>query len=86
MSKTRITYTEEFRRNSVELLLSSGRPLKHVAAELGVSPDALRDWRNRATSKGGATQAGVKPPLLIRPPRSAGFTAKSTISDVSVRS
>jgi len=57
MSKTHPTYTDAYRSEAVNLLLSSGRPLKRVAAELGISPNALRTWRNRATSQGSATQA-----------------------------
>ena len=37
MSNTHPTYDEEFRRNAVELLMDSRRPLKRVAEELGVS-------------------------------------------------
>lgn len=57
MSRKHITYTEEFRSNAVELLHTSGRPLKRIAAELGVSAESLRAWRNRAISRGGAAQA-----------------------------
>jgi transposase len=34
----------------VELLVSSGRPLKRVAAELGVCANTLRHWRNVAVA------------------------------------
>jgi transposase len=37
-------YDEEFRRNAVALARSSGRPLKELAEELGVSYWNLRDW------------------------------------------
>ncbi len=57
MPKTHPTYTEDFRSEAVNLLLSGGRPLKRVAVELGVSSNTLRTWRNRAASKGSATQA-----------------------------
>lgn len=40
-------YDEEFKRNAVELLLSEGRDLKPLAAELGIAPATLRDWRDR---------------------------------------
>ena len=48
-------YDEEFRRNAVALVESSGRPLKEIAAELGVTHWNLRDWtkkhgRNRPVS------------------------------------
>ena len=38
-------YTAEFKRQSVELLLKSGRALKPLARELGVTPPTLRQWR-----------------------------------------
>jgi transposase len=47
MSNTGNSYSEEFRRDAVELLQSSGRPIKQVARELGVNPNSLRTWRNR---------------------------------------
>jgi transposase len=34
-------YTEEFRRDAVELVRSSGRPINEVARELGMSHEAL---------------------------------------------
>jgi transposase len=37
-------YDEEFRRNAVALVESSGRPLREIADELGVSHWNLRDW------------------------------------------
>lgn len=37
-------YDEGFRRNAVALVKESGRPLKEIAAELGVSYWNLRDW------------------------------------------
>lgn len=41
-------YPEEFKREAVELLRSSGRPLAQVARELGVSTESLRLWRKQA--------------------------------------
>lgn len=49
-------YDSDFRQNAVNLLLSSGRPLKRVAAELGISPNSLRSWRDKALGKGRATE------------------------------
>ena len=57
MPKTKPNYGIEFRQGAVDLLLSSGRPLKQVALELGVSANALRQWRNRALGQGHAAQA-----------------------------
>ena len=44
MSKTRPPYPLEFRREAVRLMRSSERPLPAIAAELGVSPQSLRNW------------------------------------------
>jgi transposase len=41
-------YPPEFRREAVELLRSSGRPLAQIARELGVSTESLRLWRKQA--------------------------------------
>jgi transposase len=41
-------YPKEFKREAVELLRSSGRPLAQVARELGVSTESLRLWRKQA--------------------------------------
>jgi transposase len=46
-------YPEEFKREAVELLRSSGRPLAQVARELGVSTESLRLWRKQAEIEAG---------------------------------
>ena len=40
-------YTEQFKRDAVQLLISSGRPLSEVAGELGVTANSLREWKKR---------------------------------------
>lgn len=42
--RVRRQYDDEFRRNAVALVQSSGRPLSEIAQELGVSHWNLRDW------------------------------------------
>ena len=37
-------YSEEFRREAVRLLNSSGRSIPQLARELGCSPQSLRNW------------------------------------------
>ena len=37
-------YPLEFRREAIELLRSSGKSVPQLAAELGVSPQSLRNW------------------------------------------
>lgn len=45
MTKTRREFSPEFKRETVALLESSGRPLPQVATEIGISPSMLRYWR-----------------------------------------
>lgn len=40
-------YDPEFKKQAVQLLLSSGRPLAQIARELGVPAWQLRDWKQR---------------------------------------
>lgn len=52
MSKKIGNYTAEFRQQAVDLLVSSGRPLRVVAIDLGVTHNTLRNWRDKALGKG----------------------------------
>lgn len=40
-------YDEAFKKAAVELLVTGGKPVKQLAAELGVSLWNLRDWKER---------------------------------------
>jgi transposase len=53
---TRRPFTDEFKREAVSLLASSGRPLIQVATELGIQPSMLRSWRDAGN---GQKVAGV---------------------------
>lgn len=59
-------FDEAFRREAVALLQSSDKPLKQIAAELGVSEWNLRDWRKQygdwigSGKSGKAATAGVQ--------------------------
>jgi transposase len=46
-TNTKKTYDVEFKKQAVQLLISSGRPLAQIARELGVTSWNLRDWRKR---------------------------------------
>jgi transposase len=48
MPRTRPQYPPEFRADAVRLYRSSGKSLKVVSSELGVSLEALRGWVKRA--------------------------------------
>lgn len=37
-------YSEEFKRDAVALVRSTGRPINQVARELGLSHETLRSW------------------------------------------
>jgi len=65
MGTGRRQFTDEFKREAVALLASSGRPLTQIAAELGIAPSMLRNWRGRS----GGRNAG--PALRPNTPASA---------------
>ena len=43
--RTSKPYDKEFKDHAVEMVLESGRPLRVVARELGVSDTSLRKWK-----------------------------------------
>jgi transposase len=51
MGQGRRQFTDEFKREAVALLASSGRPLTQIASELGIAPSMLRNWRNRGEGR-----------------------------------
>lgn len=58
MTKTRREFAPEFKRETVALLESSGRPLSQVAMEIGISPSMLRAWRKVVHGGVGRSRAG----------------------------
>ena len=58
--KVRKQYDEEFRRNAVAMVRSSGRPLSEIASELGVSHWNLRDWSKAGRGKRAVNAAGTE--------------------------
>jgi len=58
--KERKRYDLEFKKQAVQLVLTSGRPLAEIARELGVSDWNLRDWRLRFQSQLGAQPDSVE--------------------------
>lgn len=59
MPRTKPTYTEEFRRDAVELLRTSGKPAAQVARELGISAGSLRSWRDALLGGSGGAGRGA---------------------------
>ncbi|BFO16050.1 hypothetical protein SHKM778_24380 [Streptomyces sp. KM77-8] len=47
-SKYSKRYPEEFKRDAVALVESSGRTVTEVARELGINPESLRGWVKKA--------------------------------------
>ena len=45
MTIKRRRFTAEFKEEAVRLLLNSGRPLAHVARELGIHENTLQNWK-----------------------------------------
>ncbi|MEO6057903.1 MAG: IS3 family transposase [Gemmatimonadales bacterium] len=47
MAEKRRSFRPEFKQEAVRLLAESGRPLTHIARELAIRPEQLREWRRR---------------------------------------
>jgi len=77
MGQGRRHFTDEFNREAVALLVSSGRPLSRIAGELGISPSMLRNWRNGC---GGPDAGSARPPI----PASAPHSAADPAAEISV--
>jgi transposase len=69
MTRPRRSFTDEFKREAVALLASSGRPLMQIAEELGLRPSMLRNWR---TAVGGPAGASRRPDTPAAPPQPGG--------------
>ena len=52
-------YSEEFRREAVRLLRTSGRSVPQLAKELGVSPQSLRNWSKQEQLDKGERSDGL---------------------------
>ncbi|MGW7386755.1 transposase [Streptomyces sp. NPDC054794] len=57
-SKYSKRYTEEFKRDAIALVDSSGKTVTTVARELGISSESLRGWYRRAKADRGEGQPG----------------------------
>lgn len=52
MKKEQRTYTDEFKREAVRLAQTSGKPIAHVAGELGISDTSIHQWRKELAAHG----------------------------------
>ena len=55
MPRSRPPYPAEFKAEAVRLYLESGRSLKAVSEDLGVSLESLRSWVNQSKIDAGGT-------------------------------
>lgn len=46
-------YPDELRERSVRLVFESGRPIAHVARDLGINSESLRKWVRQAQADAG---------------------------------
>jgi transposase len=50
--RARRSFSPEFKLEAVRLLVAGGRPATHVARELDVRPDLLRQWKAQLQARG----------------------------------
>lgn len=55
------SYTEEYKKEALELWRASGRSAAKVAAELGIRPPLLYRWAHLERLAAEGTKAGAKP-------------------------
>ncbi|MGP5029645.1 transposase [Corynebacterium casei] len=64
MSSSRKKYTPEYRQEAARLVIESGRPIAHVAKEIGVAEGLLGKWvkleRERQGSEDGRSDADIR--------------------------
>jgi len=63
-SNTGKTYTDQFRRDALDLLQTSGKSMTQVARELGISVATLRNWKIRALQNASPNIAKSDPEAL----------------------
>jgi transposase len=51
MATDRRTYTEEFKREAVRLMETSGKPVAQIARDLGINDNNLYRWRGLYSSQ-----------------------------------
>lgn len=52
MGSARKKYTQEYKAEAVELVISSGRPSAEIARDLGINEGTLTNWVNMAKKRG----------------------------------
>ncbi|GAB6181401.1 hypothetical protein JCM14036_27200 [Desulfotomaculum defluvii] len=52
LGENRRVYNEEFKREAVDLLITSGKKAAEIARDLGISDNLLRRWRKELEESG----------------------------------
>ena len=52
MQKTQRTFTKEFKREAVQLVKTSNKPLAQIARDLGIADSTLHHWRHLFSEHG----------------------------------
>jgi transposase len=52
MGQARKKYTQQYKDEAVELVISSGRPMAEIARDLGINEGTLGSWVTRAKQAG----------------------------------
>jgi transposase len=52
VGQARKKYTQEYKDEAVELVVSSGRPVAEIARDLGINEATLGNWVNKAKQAG----------------------------------
>ena len=64
VSSSRKKYTPQYRQEAARLVIESGRPIAHVAKEIGVAEGLLGQWvkleRERQGSEDGRSDADIR--------------------------
>lgn len=63
----RRSFTEDYKRQTVELVRSSGRSIGSVAAEIGLAETVLRKWVNKFGVSGQPAAAARRPTTQALP-------------------
>ncbi|HRC84978.1 MAG TPA: transposase [Thermoanaerobaculia bacterium] len=63
MQRVKREFSEDFKKEAVRLASRTDRPLARVAADLGVDPKTLRDWRARFGRFGGVSDLIAHDPV-----------------------
>ncbi|MEU2718949.1 transposase [Streptomyces sp. NPDC007205] len=64
-------YPDELRERAVREVRATGRPIAHVAKDLGIHPEALRGWAARPRPTGANATTGSPPPSAMNSSNSA---------------